>query len=175
MIDNKNPPESAKPDTRPLDAPDAFTEARLRVLEHWFSVERFKEDVYYPSAIKTEGAMGEFRGRLDSAIENLAIVTRKADNAVAIVNDHDTRASIQFAAFENRIENNTRKVMEMSSQFDQIITYIRREQEAEKDRQLIMQRGQRIVTIAARIIFAVFAGLGGLQALDHFLKVILGG
>jgi hypothetical protein len=167
--------ESVKPDTRPLDTLDSYLEGRLRALEEKANIETFKDNVYYPNIIKSEREIGEIVGRLTEMSSTLEKTTRKADSAVTMVNDHDTRMGVQFTAFENRIEDNTRKVSEMSSQFDQIITYIRGQQEAEKDRQVIMQRGQRVFTLAARIIFAIFAGLGGLQAFDQILKVILGG
>lgn len=149
-------------------------EARLRALEQWFVIERFKEDIYYPNAIKTEGALGEFRGKLDSAIESLATTIRKADNAVALVNDHDTRMGVQFTAFESRIEANTRNVMEMRSQFDEIITYIRGQQEAEKDRKVILERGRWAFNLVARIGLVLAAG-GGINILIEILKIVLGG
>jgi hypothetical protein len=176
MTDNNKASEVPKPDTKPIEpSVETYFEARLKMLEDRAATERFKEDTYYPNLIKSERELGELFGRLDEFSKMLTTTTRKVDNAVVVVNDHDSRMGTQFTAFENRIEAVTRKMTEVGSQFDQIITYIRDQQEAEKDRQVIMQRGQRVFTLAARIIFAIFAGLGGLQAFDQILKVILGG
>lgn len=167
--------ESNKPDTHPLELPDNYTESRIRTLEDKVNTERFKDDIYYPNLIKSEREIGEIIGRLDEVSKSLANTTRKVDSAVTMVNDHESRIGVQFTAFDNRIETITRKVVEMGSQFDQIVAYIRTEQEAEKDRQLIMQRGQRVVTIVGRVILLVLAGYGGLQSLDQFIKIVLGG
>lgn len=174
MNENKTVLEVPKPDTRPLEVADSYLESRLRVLEDKANTETFKDNVYYPNIIKSEREIGEIVGRLTEMSSTLEKTTRKADNAVSLVNDHDTRMGVQFTAFENRIEDNTRNVREMRGQFDEIVTYIRSQQEAEKDRQLVVQRGQRFFYIAVRIIVIVFAGLGGLQSLDQLLKIILG-
>ena len=120
MTDNMKV-ESKKPDTQPIEPPsESYFEARLKALEDKIHTERFKDDIYYPNLIKAEREIGEVIGRLVEMSSTLEKTTRKADNAVALVNDHDTRMGVQFTAFENRIEANTRKVTEMSSQFDQI-------------------------------------------------------
>lgn len=166
--------DAIKPDTRPLEAPDPYLEGRLRALEDKANIESFKDNVYYPNLIKSEREIGEMIGRLTEMSSTLEKTTRKADNAVSLVNDHDTRMGVQFTTFENRIEDNTRNVREMRGQFDEIVTYIRTQQEADKDRQLVMQRGQRVVYIAGRIIILLFAGTGGLTILDQIIKTILG-
>jgi hypothetical protein len=166
--------DADKPDTHPVEIPESYTEARLRALEEKFNTERFKDDTYYPNLIKSEREIGEIIGRLDEISKNALTTARKADNAVTVVNDHDGRLGTQFAAYDNRIESMNRKMVEMGSQFDEIIRFIRNMQEAEKDRKVIVERGRWAFNLFGRIALVMAAG-GGINIVIEILKIILGG